>query len=536
VDNAPAVLDTLRELAASLGDNPNLIGTLTSTIAVEVSRATTAETALSSLISTVVTSSINAEINRATAADQALSTSLATEVSTINANISTIVTSTINAEVERATAADNYLSTTLHNEVSTINSNISTIVTSTINAEIERATAADEALSTTLATEVSTINANISTIVTSTINAEINRATAADNVLSTTIATNFSTTNVLIKSSITSTVQYIDQKITDVIGNAPAILDTLKELADSIGGDANIFGTLTSSITTEISRATAAEAALSTFVSSVVTSTINAEVERATAADAVLTTVNKQTYFDLLETQSYRVKYVGPVSPLDISNSADLAWNNPNMRGALILIQPSIVNYTLHLPNYTRTWHRAGTLDLSTKTTGSPLDIDTLTTSYNATQIAKGSAVVYYDIYVSPYKIFSANANYGYIQNGSGGTPVQANTGYILVRNKPSLYNEKVGEDADSAITTPIGPNDGTGWFLIHKETIEEIERKIIIANVTTPDDVATVTTGVVARTLYVLVPGSSASFEIAPAETANFIYTNTGWIMTNSY
>jgi hypothetical protein len=499
VDNAPAVLDTLRELSASLGDNPNLIGTLTSTIALEVARATEAETALSSLISTVVTSSINAEINRATAADNALSTALHIEVSTINANISTIVTSTINAEVDRATAADNFLSTTLHNEISTINSNISTIVTSTINAEI-------------------------------------NRATAADNVLSTTIAVNFSTTNVLITSSITSTVQYIDKKITDVIGNAPAILDTLKELADSIGGDSNIFGTLTSSITTEISRATAAEAALSTFVSSVVTSTINSEVARATAADQVLTSVNTQSYFDLLENQSYRVKHVGPYSPTDISNNADLAWDSPNMRGALVLVQPSIVNYTLYLPNYTRTWHRAGTLDLSIKTTGSPLDIDTLTTSYNATQIAKGSAVVYYDIYVSPYKIFSANANYGYIQNGSGGTPVQANTGYILVRNKPSLYNEKAGEDADSVITTPIGPNDGTGWFLIHKETIEEIERKFIIANVTTPDDVATVTTGVVARTLYVRVPNSSVSFEIAPAETANFIYTNAGWIMTNSY
>ena len=370
----------------------------------------------------------------------------------------------------------------------------------------------------------------------STINAEIARATAADNELSTTIAVNFSTTNVLIKSSITSTVQYIDKKITDVIGNAPAILDTLKELADSIGGDSNIFGTLTSSITNEITRATAAEAALSTFVSSVVTSTINAEVNRATAADAVLTAVNTQSYFDLLENQSYRVKYVGPVSPTDISSNAELAWDSPNMRGALILIQPTITNFILYLPNYTRTWHRAGTLDLTNKTTTAPLDLSTLVTSYNNIQTAKGSAIVYYDIYISPYKVFSSSANYGYLKKDAPGSTFQAHAGYILVRDKATLYSEKTAEDPDSVIASPLGPTDGTGWFLIHKESIAEIERKFIIANVNTPDDVATVTTGVVARTLYIRVPNSSASFEIAPAETANLIYTNAGWIMTNSY
>jgi hypothetical protein len=499
VDNAPAVLDTLRELSASLGDNPNLLGTLTSTIAVEVSRATSAEASLSSLIST-------------------------------------LVTSTINAEVERATAADNFLSTTLRNEVDQINANISTIVTSSINAEVQRATAADQALSTSLRTEVDQINANISTIVTSTINAEIERATSADNALSTTIATNFSTTNVLIKSSITSTVQYIDQKISDVIGNAPAILDTLKELADSIGGDSNIFGTLTSSITTEIGRATAAEGALSTLISTVVTSSINAEITRATAADQVLTSLNTQTYFDLLENQSYRVKYVGPYSPADISNSSDLAWDSPNMRGALILVRPTIVDFMLYLPVYARTWYRAGTLDLTSRTAAAPLDIDTLTTAYNNIQTSKSPAVVYYDIYISPHRLFLSGADYGYLKAGSGGAAIQANTGYILVRNKTTLYSEKLADDADSVVASPLGPSDGSGWYLIRKESVAEIERKFIVANVNTPDDTTTITSGEAARTLYVRVPGTDTSFEIAAAETANFIYTHAGWIMTNSY
>jgi hypothetical protein len=129
-----------------------------------------------------------------------------------------------------------------------------------------------------------------------------------------------------------------------------------------------------------------------------------------------------------------------------------------------------------------------------------------------------------------------SGADYGYLKAGSGGTPIQANTGYILVRNKTALYSEKSADDADSVVAGPLGSSDGSGWYLIRKESVAEIERKFIIANVNTPDDTETITSGNPARTLYVRVPGTDTSFEIAAAETANFIYTHAGWIMTNSY
>jgi hypothetical protein len=62
---------------------------------------------------------------------------------------------------------------------------------------------------------------------------------------------------------------YADQKIADLVNGAPALLDTLKELADSIANDPNFaatmatqLGQLQSDLATEIARAEAAELAL----------------------------------------------------------------------------------------------------------------------------------------------------------------------------------------------------------------------------------------------------------------------------------
>ena len=42
--------------------------------------------------------------------------------------------------------------------------------------------------------------------------------------------------------------QYTDQKVSDIVNSAPAILDTLKELADSLNGDANFAATVAQQI------------------------------------------------------------------------------------------------------------------------------------------------------------------------------------------------------------------------------------------------------------------------------------------------
>jgi hypothetical protein len=41
---------------------------------------------------------------------------------------------------------------------------------------------------------------------------------------------------------------YVDQKISSIIGGAPALLDTLKEFSDALGGDANFAATTATQI------------------------------------------------------------------------------------------------------------------------------------------------------------------------------------------------------------------------------------------------------------------------------------------------
>ena len=41
---------------------------------------------------------------------------------------------------------------------------------------------------------------------------------------------------------------YVDQKITDLVNGAPGILDTLKEISDALGNDANLAVSLTNLI------------------------------------------------------------------------------------------------------------------------------------------------------------------------------------------------------------------------------------------------------------------------------------------------
>lgn len=69
-------------------------------------------------------------------------------------------------------------------------------------------------------------------------------------------------------STLSSAQAYADQKVADLVNSAPAVLDTLKELSDALGGDANFATTITNSIAAvqaevdaEETRAIAADAA-----------------------------------------------------------------------------------------------------------------------------------------------------------------------------------------------------------------------------------------------------------------------------------
>jgi len=120
VDNAPELLDTLNELAAALGDDPNFATSVLSTIA---------------SYSTATSTAVSAEVSNRVSGDASLSTALATEVSDRASGDASLSTA-LATEVSDRASADASLSTALATEVS------------------DRASA-DASLSTALATEVS---------------------------------------------------------------------------------------------------------------------------------------------------------------------------------------------------------------------------------------------------------------------------------------------------------------------------------------------------------------------------------------------
>ena len=79
---------------------------------------------------------------------------------------------------------------------------------------------------------------------------------------------------------------YSDQKIADLVNSAPAILDTLKELADAINDDAHFATTVANNIASEASRAEAAESLLQSHIDSEASARQAADSDLQDAIDA----------------------------------------------------------------------------------------------------------------------------------------------------------------------------------------------------------------------------------------------------------
>lgn len=103
-------------------------------------------------------------------------------------------------------------------------------------------------------------------------------------------------------STLNSSKSYTDQKISDLVSSAPALLDTLNELAQALGSDPNFATTITnligqvqSALTQEIADRQAGDTALQNNINSLQTSLesdisqlesdLNAEISRATTAE-----------------------------------------------------------------------------------------------------------------------------------------------------------------------------------------------------------------------------------------------------------
>jgi hypothetical protein len=87
-------------------------------------------------------------------------------------------------------------------------------------------------------------------------------------------------------ATLSSAQSYADQKIADLVNSAPAVLDTLKELSDAIGGDQNFAATVAGQIG-DVAADLAAEEARATAAESALAADIAAEQARAEAAEAL---------------------------------------------------------------------------------------------------------------------------------------------------------------------------------------------------------------------------------------------------------
>ncbi len=282
IGSAPAILDTLGEIATSLADNPNLSASLVSTIAAETTRATAAEESISSALAAEteraelaeagLSSLIADETARAISEEQMLSTIIAGEKATARAEEAQLST-LIAAETARAIAYEEYLSVNIHTEIAramaedtTVNSALAqeiqratdaeTVLSTLIVNERIRATGEEQALSTMLATEKSRAMLAEMTLSSALVD-ETARATAAESGLSTLIA---------------------DEKARAILAEQGISTALVAETARAVASEQSISSALVS----EVARATAAEQSIS--------SALVAETDRAVAAELVLRT------------------------------------------------------------------------------------------------------------------------------------------------------------------------------------------------------------------------------------------------------
>lgn len=316
VNSAPAVLDTLKELADALGSDPNFattisgqIGTVSSAVSSEVTRATNAEAALQSEIDAVESDLAQELLDRAAAVSSvqaevdAVEVSLANEITNRTAAVAAVQTEVdavelalaaeitnrindVNAEETRAIAAEAALQAQITEltggsgglSLSSLDARIDVIEGSgegsvvkaeqdakdyadaAVLVEKTRAEAAEAVLTSSIAQEVLDRQAAVTQLSTSTqalIQAEANARVDADDAFQSDITDLDARLDTLEGSGEGSVAKaeadakaYADQKIAQLVDSAPALLDTLNELAAALGDDPNFATSITSTIST----------------------------------------------------------------------------------------------------------------------------------------------------------------------------------------------------------------------------------------------------------------------------------------------
>lgn len=158
-----------------------------------------------------------------------------------------------------------------------------------VSAEAASRSSADSALQASIDAEVSARASAVSS--------EASARAAADSTLQGNIDSEEAARIAGDAATLASANSYTDAQVAALVDSAPAVLDTLKELSDALGGDenfattiANQVGTVQSNLDAEEARALAAEAALSAAISAEESArvvAVSAEESRALAAEAL---------------------------------------------------------------------------------------------------------------------------------------------------------------------------------------------------------------------------------------------------------
>ncbi len=294
VDSAPEILNTLKELSDALGGDANFastiagqIGTVSSNLSAEISRATFAEAALQSEV-------------------DAVESSLAQEVSDRTAAVAA-VQAEVDAEEARAIAAE----ASLQSQIDTLTggSGSGSLSLTSLDARLDVIEGFGEG-SVTKAEQDAKDYADAAVLVEKTraegveaqlaadISAEETRALAAEALLSGRLDTIEGSGEGSVAKAEADAKAYADQKIADLVNSAPAVLDTLQELAAAINNDASFaatvagqIGDIATDLATEEARALAAEGAIAADLATETAnriSDVNAEESRAMAAESGL--------------------------------------------------------------------------------------------------------------------------------------------------------------------------------------------------------------------------------------------------------
>lgn len=160
-------------------------------------------------------------------------------------NAMTDVQKSIDGEINKVVQAQKTLTTNLNNEVTRATNKENALQTN-INNEVTRATNKENTLQTNLNNEIARAKSEEGKINTALSN-EVTRAKSEESKINTALNNIYTKTETFSKSEVT-------KKIQDIVGAAPAALDTLQEIAKSLNNDSDFAGTITNELSKKANK------------------------------------------------------------------------------------------------------------------------------------------------------------------------------------------------------------------------------------------------------------------------------------------